>query len=79
MNTSPPGRMSPPTVNAGGCTKVASLAGNDAGMISAYGGQVASDVVPVQSADRSGTGRTAHFSWSSVADWGIVCLFARWM
>jgi hypothetical protein len=60
MNTSPPGRVYPPTVNAGGCTKVASLAGVTPGKIGAYGGQVASNVVQVQTADvfDSGADRT---------------------
>jgi hypothetical protein len=40
--------------NAGACTQVASIADMTPGVISAYGGQVAPNVVQVQTADTSG-------------------------
>ena len=47
--------------NAGACTQVASLADMAPGTISAYGGQVASNVVQVQTADTSGNSADRTF------------------
>lgn len=47
--------------NAGACTQVASIADMTPGTISAYGGQVANNVVQVQTADTSGNSADRTF------------------